>query len=302
MRGAALFLAFLAFAVAFVLAMCGGPQFVADLLKPSLGQVGVWAAFAPLLTAMVGAFGFMELGALAGWAGPRSQWNSYTVAAGAAGMLLLTLMNAFALCWLMVAPGHPNQLLIVAGSLVGMLLAAVYVPLALRYRRLPLEPDRRTAWCNAPALSARLVLSETRAYLAYSGYRRPPGPDGEVRVAFILQTEDAGASWTQIPWRRSIWSSVRHPFATWPPEDIISVEHTPQGLRVTHRDEEGMFKPGGQPLWQSRLVDGKWSPRRLRSMDYKGADSRNPLPELPRELPPGMQLPQFGNVAIFVQS
>ncbi len=71
------------------------------------------------------------------------------------------------------------------------------------------------------------------------------------------------------------------------------MEHTPQGLRVTHRDEEGMFEPGGQPLWQSRLVDGKWSVRRLRAMD--------PLPEL-RDLPPGMQPPQFGNIATIVQT
>lgn len=285
-----------AFLLAFVLAMCGGPLFVADLLKPRFGELGFFAASAPLLIAMVGACYFWELLPVpAGWLQQRFPWGSFTVLAGAWGMLPLTLMNAFTLCWLAVAPGHPNQSLIVVGSLVGMLLAAVYVPLALQYLRLPLEPDKRTAWCHSPALSARLVLSDARAYLAYSGYRRPPGFNGEGRVAFILQTEDAGASWTQIPWRRSIWSSVRHPIGpSWPPEDIISMEDTPQGLQVTHRDEEGIFDSGGQPLWQSRLVDRKWSVRRLRAMD--------PLPELPRDLPPGMQLPQFGNVAIIVQT
>ncbi len=285
-----------AFLLAFVLAMCGGPQFVADLLKPSFGQEGFWAASSPLLIAGVGACYFLELLLVpAGGLRQRFPWGSFTVLAGAWGMLPLTLMNVFTLCWLAVAPGHPNQSLIVAGSLVGMLLAAVYVPLAQQYLRLPLETDHRIAWCHSPRLTAQLVLSDVRAYLAYTAYRRPPGLNGESRAAFILQTEDTGASWTQIPWRRSIWSRVRHPLGpSWPPEDIVSMEVTPQGLRVTHRDEEGMSDSGGQPLWQSRLVDGKWSVRRLRAMD--------PLPELPRELPPGMQLPQFGNVAIIVQT
>lgn len=303
MRGAALCLAVLAFALAFILSFFGGPLFVTDLLKPSLGgQVAFWVASGPLMIAGAGAFGFLEGTAPASWVGQRSQWNSYTVPAGVAGMLLVALMNAFALWHLAAGSGHPNPSLILFGSIAGMLLAAVYVFLALQHRRLPLEPDRRTAWCHAPRLTAQLVLSDTRAYLAYSADRRPFGPNGEPRTAFILQTEDAGASWTQIPWRRSIWSSVRHPFATWPPEAIVSMEQTPQGLGVTHRDEEVIFEPGGESLWQSRLVDGNWSLRRLRSMDYKGADSPNPLPELTRDLPPGMQLPQFGNVAIIVAS
>jgi hypothetical protein len=292
-----------AFLVAFVLAMCGGPQFVADLLNPSLGQVGFWVAFTPLLVAGVGACYFMELLPVpAGWGRHRFPWGSFTVRAGVWGMLLLTAMNAFTLVHLAIVPGHPNQSLVVFGSIVGLPLAAAYVLLARQYQRLPLETDHRTAWCSAPRLTAQLVLSGSRAYLGYSAYRRPPGPNGESRIAFILQTEDAGASWTQMPWRRSIWSSVRHPLATWPPEDIVSMAHTPQGLRVTHRDEEVMFEPGGEALWQSRFVDGKWSLRRLRAMDYKRTDSPNPLPELPRELPLGMQPPQFGSVAIIVES
>ncbi len=73
-----------AFLLAFVLAMCGGPQFVADLLKPSFGQVGVWAAFAPLLIAGVGAFYFWELLPMpAGYVHQRFPWGTSTVLAGA---------------------------------------------------------------------------------------------------------------------------------------------------------------------------------------------------------------------------
>ena len=228
----------LAFLLAFVLSFCGGPQFVADLLKPNLGQVGVWAAFAPLMIAGVGAFSFLDLSPVpADLVMERSRWHSFTVRAGVASMLLLILMNSFTLWHLAVVADHPNPSLIVAGSIVGMLLAAVYVRLALRYRRLPLQPAYRSYRCLAPRQTAGFVLSESEAYLALSAERRPSGPNGEFRIAFILHTQDAGASWTQLPCRRSLWSWVRHPFAQWPPEDIVSIEHTPQGLRITYWEE-----------------------------------------------------------------
>jgi hypothetical protein len=147
---------------------------------------------------------------------------------------------------------------------------------------------------SAPRLTAQLVLSDTEAYLAYVWSREPLGPNGEPRIAVILHTRDGGASWRELNWKRTWWSHVRRAgYPTWPPEAVLSFEHTKDGLAITHRDEWVPFEPGGESLWRSQFNGGRWRCERLRLMDYEGADSAVRTPELVAQLPSTMRSPDI---------
>jgi hypothetical protein len=222
------------------------------------------------------------------------------VLAGLFGVIATGLMNAFAIWQLAAGRDHADRLLIIFGIIVGTLLSAAYVHLARRHLRLPrVDTPARQRGSGiallAPRLTAQLTLSDTEAFLAYSGRRDPPGPNGEPSIATILHTQDGGITWAQIAWGRGLWSWVRYPgFPTWPPEAVMSMEYTSQGLRITHRDEWVIFEPGGESLWRTTLVDGRWSPARLRYMNYEGRDSPALLSEIAANLPPAMRHPRLG--------
>src|SRR5262245_3286707 len=68
-------------------------------------------------------------------------------------------------------------------------------------------------------VTAQLVVSSQEAYVAYSVRRRRMGPNGEPRIARLLHTSNRGQTWSEIPWRRTLWSRISHlGFPTWPPE------------------------------------------------------------------------------------
>jgi hypothetical protein len=144
-----------------------------------------------------------------------------------------------------------------------------------------------------PRLTAQLVLSDSEAYLAYSWRRDPLGPNGELRIASILWTENGGSSWIELSWDRTWWSRLANPaFPTWPPEAISAIEHTAKGLGITHRDEWVPYEEaGGESLWRSVLSGGRWRTARLRRMDYTGIDSVDAVPEVIAQLPATMRPP-----------
>ena len=144
----------------------------------------------------------------------------------------------------------------------------------------------------AGSFTAQLVVSEREAYVALSRERRPPGPNGEPRVAVILHTADGGARWTELPWRRSLLSRLRYPaFPNWPPEAVMRLSLDGARLKIVHRDEHVIYEPGGESLWQSTLHGERWSLRRIRRMDYEGGDKSAAMPRIALELPSTMKAP-----------
>jgi hypothetical protein len=136
---------------------------------------------------------------------------------------------------------------------------------------------------SLPRLTAQLVVSDEEAYLAYSVERRHR-PNGEWRIAQLLHTRDAGESWIANPMKRSLWSRVAAPLATWPPEDILTIELADSSLAIVFRDEWVPFEPGGESLWRATERGGVWHIRRLRLMDYEGEDSPLDPPSVPLAL------------------
>jgi hypothetical protein len=295
--------------VALLLSFCGGPLFIAGLLKPILPDKLIFLlTFTPLMIAGLGASSFLELTARKGVPLYRSDWGTRAVIAGVLCVGLVGLMNAFTIWQLVTGPPIADRSLVISGIVAGTLLSGVYLDLARRHQRLarpptPATKSGRSVLLSAPRLTAQSVLSATEAYLAYSGKRDPRGPNGESNIATILHTRDGGVTWAYLPWHRNLLSRVRYPaFPTWPPEAVMSMEHTPQGVQITHRDEWVVFEPGGESLWRTTLVDANWIPRWQRYMHYEREDSPVQVPEIPLELPSAMRPPQFTNIAIIVQS
>jgi hypothetical protein len=154
--------------------------------------------------------------------------------------------------------------------------------------------NRRPIQLEAPRLTAQLVVSDTEAYLAYSWTRDPLGPNGEQFIASILHTRDGGSTWIELPWLRSWWSRVRHKSLTaWPPEAVIMIDTTKNGVGIGHRDEWVPFEQGEESLWRSVFSRGQWHTSRVRRMDYEGSDSTARVPEITAQLPPAMRLPSL---------
>jgi len=142
------------------------------------------------------------------------------------------------------------------------------------------------------SFTAQLVISEREAYVALSRDRRPYGPNGEPRVAVLLHTVDAGKVWKELPWRRSFLSRLRHPsFPNWPPEGVLAIAVERGNLKILHRDEHVIFEPGGESLWESTLQGETWTVRKIRRMDYDGADGSTAYPRITLQLPPTMTPP-----------
>jgi hypothetical protein len=141
-------------------------------------------------------------------------------------------------------------------------------------------------------LTASLVISTTEAFVAFSDERRTLGPNGEPRISRLLHTRDAGASWRELPWVRSLLSRIRHPgYPTWPPEAVLRMELRNAKLVISHRDEWVPYEPGGESLWESTFDWSEWQAARIRVMDYEGSDAATPpftrvVPSFPRGFTP----------------
>ncbi|MGH6692547.1 MAG: hypothetical protein ACREF4_17910, partial [Gammaproteobacteria bacterium] len=76
------------------------------------------------------------------------------------------------------------------------------------------------------------------------------------------------------------------------PEAILGIAAGARGLTITHRDEEVLFEPGGESLWESTRRGDTWTVRRLRLMDYNGNDATMVVPQITLALPPSITPPK----------
>jgi hypothetical protein len=115
----------LAIKLAALLSFCGGPLYVADLLKPALGRdVAFGVAFAPLAMATLCAFSL--------WEDHPWSWGKYAIAVGLLGAVIVAATSVFAISQLSGGPDRADRSLIVLGSIVGLAVAAAYAWLAWR--------------------------------------------------------------------------------------------------------------------------------------------------------------------------
>jgi hypothetical protein len=125
------------------------------------------------------------------------------------------------------------------------------------------------------------------------------GPSGEAHVAFLIRSDDRGATWSVVPLCRPISSEVRYwGFPVWPPEFITSVALDGDRARIVFADEWVPFEPGGESLWGgTERRDGLWHVERLRYMDYEGQDPAASPPPVESSLPEGFDEPASGALA-----
>jgi hypothetical protein len=150
-----------------------------------------------------------------------------------------------------------------------------------------------------PVVTAQLRVSDSEAYVATCEKRNSPGPNGEVYQASVWHTDHAGASWSRLPWARSLRTFVSPgALAPWPPECVTSMALRDGALRVEFWEDWGMDgRPGEdfetgyrtEPIWHATLAkNNRWSlrvDRHWRSAD--GAFGPHPVElNLPGFLPP----------------
>jgi hypothetical protein len=141
-------------------------------------------------------------------------------------------------------------------------------------------------------IATAFAVSGGTAVVAYSALwtRRGPG----ARQAFLLRSVDGGASWSELPLCRTAPSLVRYwGFPVWPPERVSGVAlHDDQALEITFADEWVAFEPGGESMWSASLAArGLWTVRRIRKMDYDGADGAIAPGPVELRLPEGLAAP-----------
>jgi hypothetical protein len=120
-----------------IFAYCGGPLFVADLLKPRLG-VGpaFWITFPPV--------GLMVIGALLLDDDTRSRWAFAAVWAGRQCLYIVLGMHLYAIWCFAHGTRGPDQRLHYLGIAVGMVWTIVYRLLRVTpLRGSPSNPRRR---------------------------------------------------------------------------------------------------------------------------------------------------------------
>jgi hypothetical protein len=104
---------------------CGGPLFIAELLKPRLG---VWPAF--LITFLP--VGLMVIGAL-GLDEPRDRWSIAAVRAGRKGLYIVLGMHFYALWCFLEGTRVSEQSLYYLGITVGTAWSIAYLRAARRW-------------------------------------------------------------------------------------------------------------------------------------------------------------------------
>lgn len=266
-----------------VLVFCGGPLLVLDLHE--LGAAGFWLMILPTLLLIL-ATEALDMDRDEGLTLAGRIWAILGII-GAFPLLLLQLYGAW---YLLTQPPLLNQRLHGFGVILGAPFALYY--LFANVRALFLTPSgaakQPTPPLFPPRYTAQLLVSSSEAYLASTRERQPWGLCGESRIADIFHTQDGGASWEVLHWRRSLLSVFRLGFPTWPPEAVLSLTLDGSKLIVTHRDEWVPFEPGGESLWESTLDGRYWRTRKIRAMDYEGSDHPGAVPSIELDLPETM--------------
>jgi hypothetical protein len=112
--------------IAALFSYCGGPLFIADLLKPRHSTVAAfWITFLPV--------GFMAIGALCLDDDTRSRWSRVVVRAGRTGLFLVLGMHLYAI-WCFVNGVHvPDQALHYMGIAIGLAWSFAYLRASRRW-------------------------------------------------------------------------------------------------------------------------------------------------------------------------
>lgn len=138
------------------------------------------------------------------------------------------------------------------------------------------------------------------ALIACSLRREVCGPNGEADVAFLVRSDDRGATWSVVPLCRPVSSQFWYwGFPVWPPEFIASVALDGGTARIVFRDEWVLFEPGGESLWAgAQRSDGLWRIERVRYMRYEeSSDEAIPVSPVESSLPEGFEEPAPGALA-----
>jgi hypothetical protein len=112
--------------IAALFSYCGGPLFIADLLKPHLGfGLVFWMTFLPVLLMVLGAIGLDD--------DARNRWSSAAVRAGHLGLYTVLGMNAYALWCFVDGVRMPDQSLHYLGIAVGVAWSLAFLRAARRW-------------------------------------------------------------------------------------------------------------------------------------------------------------------------
>jgi hypothetical protein len=109
------------------------------------------------------------------------------------------------------------------------------------------------------------------------------GSDGQVRRARLHRSEDNGLTWQEIPLTLTpMWRLLNRLFpANWPPQFIDEIQVSGGNVSFTFHDSDNDWEwpilPGKldvPSIWsaQYRSRSGQWTLRRVRHLDYDGAD------------------------------
>ena len=111
--------------IAALFSYCGGPLFIADLLKPRIGTAGAFViTFLPVLLMVMGAL-FMDDDI-------RSRWAFAAVRAGRVGLYIVAGMHVYALWCFAHGVRKPDQTLYYLGIVVGVAWSIYYLRAARR--------------------------------------------------------------------------------------------------------------------------------------------------------------------------
>jgi hypothetical protein len=120
--------------IAALLSICGGPLVVMDTLRPLIGR-------AAALIVVCAPSALIYLGAISLRDPDTNRWRNTFVWIGVVGVSILSLMNAYAVWYLVAGRFHPNRGLVIFGIVVGIVTAAVFAYFANRVLRR--RSDRR---------------------------------------------------------------------------------------------------------------------------------------------------------------
>lgn len=120
-----------------LLAFCGGPLYVCDLLKPALGQDPAFVlCYGPVGLMVFASFSLME--------DAPTAFAKAVVVVGAVGALIVLGMDVFTAWRLMSGPAYADRGLVSVGVPVGVLAVALYGWYTVRFFRRTIDaaPDQ----------------------------------------------------------------------------------------------------------------------------------------------------------------
>ena len=116
---------------------------------------------------------------------------------------------------------------------------------------------------------------EGREFIVRTVQLRTPGPEGQTSVSGVLSRLTAADEWRPISMRLRWRSRLALLLTTWPPELVDSIACRDDKLVLRYRDPLVPYCKGSEYEWEA-IFDaraGKWTLRKLRLLNYDGADA-----------------------------